>query len=52
MQDDRLDRRVVAEFLELSHDRLGRKDDAVEIDNPNAVAKAADPGFAGARMHA
>ena len=51
MQNDGLDGRVIAKLFELPHDRLRRKNHSLKIDHANAVAKAADAGIAGARMH-
>ena len=51
MQDDCLDGRIIAEFLELPDHGLGRKNDAIQINHPNAVPETADTGFPGPGVH-
>src|ERR1700682_5611414 len=46
VENDGLDGRVVAKFLELSDHRLRRKNYAVKIDYADAVAEAPNAGFA------
>ena len=50
VQNDGLDRRIVAKLLQLPDDWLWRQNHAIEIDHADAVAKAAEPGFAAARV--
>src|SRR3954462_4245284 len=42
VKDNRFDRRVLAEFLQLVHDRLRGKDDAFEVDDADAISEAAE----------
>jgi len=45
MQNDGLDRRVVAELLQFAHDRLRRRMTPSKIDHADAVAKSGDAGI-------
>ena len=51
VQDDRFDRVVVPEFLELLHDRVGRENYALQIDHANLVAKGKRGVFARVQGH-